>query len=228
MLRSFRSTKGLINKDRVIFSNRIVLNEFPFYKTSFVDDYLSLLEKELDKSYNVIKETFNRISLKEEIFECEVGDGNWYIKYLFDINKAKRLLRENNFSVQNIDTKILAEYSKIIETDDSYISKTSSKDPVIVCYYPHSHPSFFVIDGNHRVMRNYRNNLKETSAYLVPKELMLDFFIAPVFKYLVYVHNNVSMIGAYMLGDISKKDLLLNIQPIINFKYLDSTLIFIM
>lgn len=213
--------ESLVNKDTTLFSNKKAIKTFPFSKDSFITGYLSFLEKQFDVYYNDIKAYFQNVSIREEVFECEVGDKNWYIRYLFDINKAERLIKEYNLPINSIDTSIVAEFSNIIETNKSYVESSTTKDnrPIIVCHYPHSYPNFFVIDGNHRVMRNYKNNIHSTDAYLVSEDLMLDFLISPFFKHLVNIHSNISFIGAYMIGDISYKDLLLRLKPIINLKY---------
>lgn len=195
------------------------INPFPFSK-EWASDYQSLISAQFEKEKNIILHSIlHDFTQEEQIFETEVElmKNDAYIRYLFPISYAKSLIQQFEIKPITMDVQQTWSYTKHIELDDSY--PFHNEEPIIILQYPYAEPGFFVLDGNHRVMKSYCQQQSSINAYVLKEQFIPLLVHAHFFYLLAKIHRNVSYIGWYMVGEITYQEFKSNYIPIINSEY---------
>lgn len=180
---------------------------FPF-ESNFLETYEELIRTHVALERDSIHMTTETTGASEyQIFETEVtlGEEEGYIRYLFPLPYVDALIKQVSLTSHDMEVDVLYEYSSCVQVDTSY--QQLSKEPVIALQYPYAEPGFFVLDGNHRVVKAWGEGKKKIKAFLLGEEAML--YLAPqrIFYQLYLVHKNLTNIRLYMEGDIELSEL---------------------
>lgn len=179
---------------------------FPF-ESNFLECYEGIIEKHFLAERNAIQ---RMVSTREgesyQVFEAEVslGESSGYIRYLFPLPPVQTLIRQYDIQAQEIEVDVLYEYSAYVDIDKSY---HVSDEPVIAMQYPYAEPGFFVLDGNHRVVKAREQGKGQIRAYLLREDAMLLLAPQPIFYMLYLLHKNLTNIRLYMEGYIELAEL---------------------
>lgn len=140
-------------------------------------------------------------NFKNYIREIEISN---YYKYTlcWNIDNLVKDLEIIEYPVVNI------ELSKIIESVDldnismHQVNNVASinNQPIIVVRLPQVFPNDIIIDGNHRVIWNYRNNKNHIKAFYLPYNFHVKYLTSEFFKLLYMIESNISIMSAFMSG----------------------------
>lgn len=153
-----------------------------------------------------------------QLYDCKFTfDRDNYCTLTWDIDRVKLICDEYELPIGNLKVNLLAKtiYSDAI--DLKFLEQgLHNNEPVIVASLPMVN-SYEVIDGNHRVMSRYRNNIEIVRGYYL--EPMYHFFAMPndtsraLFLGLTIVEN----IKRYLIGTIPKTELIGSLNDIDTF-----------
>jgi hypothetical protein len=141
---------------------------------------------------------------------------NNYCKMCWDIDKAKLIVKYKNIPIQKLKVDILASNISEEAIDHSYLGKAFNNNEPIIVAYLHMFKKMVILDGNHRVMSRYINNIKEINAYVLQPKDHYFAMIDDRSRALYLVTAAMRFITDYLVGDIPKKDLM---QCISNLDY---------
>lgn len=134
-----------------------------------------------------------------------------YYSCFWDINRIKKHIKRNPRRIYEIPVKILWDSVDKEEIDWRYVEKRNNKEPVILVNFNPAN-EIFVIDGNHRVAKQYKKAPNSTMrAVVLTEEEQLRFMAADYCRILYAIHQNITTTINYIAG--ARDDLpLLDVQ----------------
>ena len=161
-------------------------------------------ETELDNSYrNTAPETEITTKNFGKTFPFGAA-GNIKITFVFDINyieqKSEKFI--NNIKRVSIDNFLLTK--EFSETKVSYIeyfsTSISSKyetyeNPIYIASFPLMFPTYFVVDGNHRLNARKNKEIPFIKAIILPNEIVCDSlyneFLKTVYAFSCFLYSHL-------------------------------------
>lgn len=130
-----------------------------------------------------------------------LNDGDYY-SVTWDIRKAKDIIKAEKIKVETFSVDELSSSVSEKDIDWNYIRENTDKsdEPIIVVpYQPIG--EWMVIDGNHRLVKKYRQNPQTTvKAYVLNQSQNVEAMAGNLYRVLYTIHHNVNMMVTYLAG----------------------------
>jgi hypothetical protein len=189
----------------------------------FIEDMINDYTKLLDNHYKLFTEEFSRLSnlfKQGEIYERRInlhGKDSYYM--MFSIPALLKVIEKFNLKPKPIATRAMFETIHMEGLNDENLKDNSNIDvPILVANYLITKPHYFIIDGNHRVVKNLKKGNEAILGYVFDPGHFVEGVASEIYKYIYYVHYNIYIISNYMKGlegfDINK-----DLFPLVNDKY---------
>ena len=141
---------------------------------------LSEIDFILDKINNFLESHRFSSSLTGhgQIYDCKfIFDRDNYCTLTWDIDRAKLICNECNLPISNLKVNLLSKTISNDAIDLKFLEQgLNNNEPVIVASLPMVN-SYEVLDGNHRVMSRYGNNIETVRGYYL--EPIYHYFAMP-------------------------------------------------
>lgn len=187
-----------------IFENVSKLNKDCNYKFNNLDklfrEYREVLIRDTDNQNKELINRYNSINNNSQIFIYPFSVSGFGLEIGWDIDKVKNIIKNKNIQSTKISVDKIFDKESIKNIVEDY--NTSSKEPIIVANIENIPTNYIVIDGNHRINKYYRNNIKEIDAYILNPEEHIEGMTLTVYKDIYKVVNNICNIQNYIVGKL--------------------------
>lgn len=149
-------------------------------------------------------------------------DNNNYCIISWDIERAKMICQNKNIRIVNLSVNKLAKKVAKDAINSNFLTKgLYNYSPIIIADIPIVN-SFAIIDGNHRVMGRYKNNINNISGYYMDSKYHYFAMGNDTSRALFISLTIVDNIKGYLTGKISKSNLIKEINKMYKFYYISA------
>lgn len=130
--------------------------------------------------------------------------GNDFYVVEWSVSKAKEVINSIGLKTEKIPIKPLMDHIDITGINKAHLmNKVRDETPVIVVEYGES---LMPIDGNHRIMSKYLNNIDYVMGYRMKPEEHKKALNDPLSHVLYTMHNNFVAIVNRFVGEMSEEE----------------------
>jgi hypothetical protein len=136
--------------------------------------------------------------------------GEDFYNIIWSITKAQKVIKKYKLEPMHFMVDYIADGLAPGSVDNNYIDKArNNKEPIIAIKYPllSSPTRMIVIDGNHRLAASIKDNQQFILGYSLNPAQQYEALAGELDRAVYTVHNNLSMIIEYMIGNVSKSKL---------------------
>lgn len=158
-------------------------------------------QRHKDNIINILKA--NKGYGDKQLFETFVTFfDNYYVNYMFSVEKALDIIDKNNIEHGAYRTQDLMQFCKLIETNGE-LAKESINKPIILLDNPVTSTPIMVIDGNHRVKHYNDKNIDTIQAYRLDSDYVKDVSICePIYKLIELMIIACDIYISYRMGQV--------------------------
>lgn len=142
------------------------------------------------------------IRREREYYQRDVFIGSNHYQITWDIDLLGQIIKAEKLSPIPFRTVDLLKTVDKEGIEEIKLGKTTNQ-PVYVAIIPFLQGFNFVIDGNHRVVNNFRQGKRITEGFLLMPSIYIDAIPSKFIQTVVKIHCNIWLMHEYGIGNMS-------------------------